>query len=203
MLPIPRRQRRLSMASQQAPQETLLGQYAGFVTRLIAFAIDQLIVGFAVAAVVLLAEFVTSAFNVNEWFGTGDLAGTIVTVLVVVTSALIFLLYDLLFWMLAGQTPGKRFLGVRIVRTDGKRLRWGNALRRKVGYWISAILFLGYLWVIVDNKRQAWHDHLAGTLVLYSWPEQGSTVVTERLHRFRERRQLAQGEKADGAESST
>ena len=191
------------MASQQSPQETILGHYAGFVTRLIAFAIDQLIVGFIVAVVVLLAEFVTGAFGVNDWFGTRDLAGTIVTTLVVVVGALIFLLYDLLFWMLAGQTPGKRFLGVRIVRTDGHRLRWGNAIRRKVAYWISAILFLGYLWVIVDSRRQAWHDHLAGTLVVYSWPQQGSAVVTNRLRRFRERRQLAQGERWDGVEGST
>jgi uncharacterized RDD family membrane protein YckC len=169
---------------------------------LIAFAIDQLIVGLVVAVVVLLAEFVTSTFGVNDWFGTGDLASTIVTTLVVVTSALILLLYDLLFWMLAGQTPGKRFLGVRIVRADGERLRWGNAIRRKVGYWISAILFLGYLWVIVDNQRQAWHDHLAGTLVIYSWPTQGGTAVTDRLRRFRERRQSSQGEKANGTEGS-
>ena len=190
------------MASQQSPQETVLGHYAGFVTRLIAFAIDQLIVGIIIAVVVLLAEFVTSAFDVNEWFGTGDLTGTIVTTLVVITSVLILLLYDLLFWMLAGQTPGKRFLGVRIVRTDGDRLRWGNAIRRKVGYLVSALLFLGYLWVIVDNRRQAWHDHLAGTLVVYSWPQQGSEVVTRRLRRYRERRQLAQGEKADGVEIS-
>ena len=190
------------MASQQAGQETLLGQYAGFVTRLIAFAIDRLIVGIIIAAVVILAEFVTSAFGVNEWFGTGDLASTIVTILVVVTSALILILYDLLFWMLAGQTPGKRFLGVRVVRTDGERLKWGNAIRRKVGYWISAILFLGYLWVLIDNRRQAWHDHLAGTIVLYSWPEQGGTAVTERLRRFRERRQSSQGEVANGTEGS-
>ena len=190
------------MASQQSPQETILGHYAGFVTRLIAFAIDQLIVGIIIAVVVLLAEFVTSAFDVNEWFGTGDLTGTIVTTLVVITSVLILLLYDLLFWMLAGQTPGKRFLSVRIVRTDGDRLRWGNAIRRKVGYLVSALLFLGYLWVIVDNRRQAWHDHLAGTLVVYSWPQQGSEVVTRRLRRYRERRQLAQGEKADGVEIS-
>ena len=190
------------MASQQAPQEALLGQYAGFVTRLIAFAIDQLIVGLVVSVVVLLAEFVTSAFGANEWFGTGDLASTIVTILVVVTSALIFILYDLLFWMLAGQTPGKRFLGVRVVRTDGERLKWGNAIRRKVGYWISAVLFLGYLWVLIDNRRQAWHDHLAGTMVLYSWPEQGGTPVTERLRRLRERRQSSQGEIKNGAESS-
>ena len=190
------------MASQQAPQETLLGQYAGFVTRLIAFAIDQLIVGIIIAAVVILAEFVTSAFGVNEWFGTRDLTGAIVTTLVIVTSALILILYDLLFWMLAGQTPGKRVLGVRVVRTDGARLKWGNAIRRKVGYWISAILFLGFLWVLIDNRRQAWHDRLAGTLVLYSWPEQEGTPVTERLRRLRERRQSSQGEVANGAESS-
>jgi uncharacterized RDD family membrane protein YckC len=191
-----------SQQAMQATQETLLGQYAGFVTRMIAFAIDQLIVGFVISVVVVIAEFVTSAFGVNEWFGTGDLARTIVTTLVIGTSALVFILYDLLFWMLAGQTPGKRFLGVRIVRTDGRRLSWGNAIRRKVGYWISAVLFLGYLWVIIDNRRQAWHDHLAGTLVLYSWPEQGGTPVTKRLQRFRERRQAAAGAKANRVESS-
>lgn len=190
------------MTNRQAPEETILGHYAGFVTRLLAFAIDQLIIGSAVALVVLLAEFVTSAFGVNAWFGTGELSGKIVTALVVSTSVLIFLMYDLLFWMLAGQTPGKRFLGVLIVRTDGKRLRWGNAIRRKIGYWISAILFLGFLWVIVDDKRQSWHDHLAGTLVIYSWPKQGSKVVAERLRRFRERRHSSPAEVADGAERS-
>ena len=190
------------MASPQPPQETLLGQYAGFVTRLIAFAIDWLIVGIIISAVVILAEFVTSAFGVNDWFGTGDLTGTIVTTLVVVTAVLIYLFYDLLFWMLAGQTPGKRLLGVRIVRTDGKRLRWGNAIRRKVSYWISALLFLGFLWVIVDNRRQAWHDRLAGTLVLYSWPEQRGTPVRERLRRFQARGQASQDEVANRAEGS-
>jgi uncharacterized RDD family membrane protein YckC len=190
------------MASQQAPHEALLGQYAGFVTRLIAFAIDQLIVGAIVAAIVLLAEFVTNTLGANEWFGTEDLAGMVVTILVVVTGVSIYILYDLLFWMLAGQTPGKRAMGVRIVRTDGKRLKWGNAIRRKIGYWISVVLFLGYLWVIVDNKRQAWHDHLAGTLVIYAWPEQGGTPVHDRLRRVRERRESSQGEKASGAESS-
>jgi uncharacterized RDD family membrane protein YckC len=92
------------------------------------------------------------------------------------------------FWMLAGQTPGKRVMGVRIVRTDGQRLKWGNAIRREVGYGISTILFLGYLWVLVDNRRQGWHDKLAGTMVVYAWPEEGGTPVRDRLQRFRERR---------------
>lgn len=30
-------------------------------------------------------------------------------------------------------------------------------------------LFLGYLWVLVDDERQTWHDRLAKTIVVYEW----------------------------------
>jgi uncharacterized RDD family membrane protein YckC len=101
---------------------------------------------------------------------------------------LIALSYDIGFWLAAGQTPGKRALGVRIVRTDGKRMTFGNAVRREIGYVISAILFLGFLWAIIDNRRQALHDKLAGTLVLYCWPEAGETSLEERLRKYQARR---------------
>jgi uncharacterized RDD family membrane protein YckC len=95
-------------------------------------------------------------------------------------------LYDVSFWVLSGQTPGKRVLGVRVMRTDGKRLTLGKAVLRRIGYWVSAIFFLGFLWILVDNRRQAFHDKLAGTIVTYSWPEGRlrGTFVIERVQRF-------------------
>jgi uncharacterized RDD family membrane protein YckC len=56
--------------------------------------------------------------------------------------------------MLAGQTPGKRLMGVRVVRADGERLRFGNALRRELAHVISGILFLSYLWILFNNRRR-------------------------------------------------
>lgn len=176
------------MTSKPVPETTLYGQYAGFVTRLVAFVLDRLIVTVIITTLITVGTFLYNSFNVNQWLGTGQTAQVIVTTLAVVTGILIALSYDIGFWLLAGQTPGKRALGVRIVRTDGRRMGFGHALRRELGYFISAILFLGFLWAIVDNRRQALHDKLAGTLVLYSWPEDGETPLEERLRKYHARR---------------
>jgi uncharacterized RDD family membrane protein YckC len=89
--------------------------------------------------------------------------------------------------MLAGQTPGKYLMGLRIVRTDTDRIRLGNAVLREIGYVLSGILFLGYLWILFDNRRQGFHDKLAGTLVVYSWPEGElkGTFARDRIQRLR------------------
>ncbi len=67
-----------------------------------------------------------------------------------------------------GQTPGKAALGIRIVKLNGARLTaWDAILRNVIGYTISAFfLLLGYLWILVDGRRQGWHDKLARTVVV-------------------------------------
>lgn len=61
-------------------------------------------------------------------------------------------------------------MGLRVVRMDGSKLSPWLAFVRVVGYIISAIpLYLGFLWIFVDDRRQAWHDKLAGTCVIYTW----------------------------------
>ena len=90
---------------------------------------------------------------------------------------------------------------MRVVRTDGKRLKFGNALRRSLGYIVSGILFLGYLWILFDNRRQGFHDKLAGTMVVYSWPEdelQG-TFVRDKVEHIRYRRQAEQDSEGTGS----
>jgi uncharacterized RDD family membrane protein YckC len=181
------------MSGEQGSEGTLLGQYAGFVTRLSAFVIDRLILAGIITLITMVAQFVYGALRVSQWFGTQQLAQTVMTVVTVSVLVVVFLAYDMGFWLLAGQTPGKRIMGVRIVCTDGDRVHLGNAIRREIGYLISATLFLGYLWVLFDNRRQAWHDKLAGTLVVYSWPEQGGTPIQDRFGRFRRWRGQSQG----------
>jgi uncharacterized RDD family membrane protein YckC len=186
------------MTDDQSPQETLYGQYAGFVTRLIAYIIDQLIIAGVISLVTVVAGFVMQSLNINELIGAQRIAQVIMFILALVLIICFLILYNIGFWMLAGQTPGKRLMGLRIVRTDGERITIGPAIRRWVGYWLSAILFLGYLWVLVDDRRQALHDKLAGTLVVYAWPEQEGwdkiTPIRDRVHRFRERRRMSSPE---------
>jgi uncharacterized RDD family membrane protein YckC len=185
------------MMDEQAPELVFLGRYAGFVTRMVAFIIDRAIVSIIVFIMVWSTEWIVNAFEINLLLFSEGSSWQMSLAVAMGLYLAIGLLYDIGFWLLAGQTPGKRVLGVRIVRTDGKRLRFGNAIRREIGYVISGILFLGYLWILFDNRRQGLHDKLAGTIVVYSWPEgqmQG-TLVRDQVQRIVQERQKAQREK--------
>ena len=140
---------------------------AGFVTRLVAFFIDQLILTGVVSIIVLSAGIMFDSFRLGEFFGTGDWMLQFALILLSATTVVLNLLYYVGFWVLAGQTPGKVVLGLSVVRVDGRPLRPRAAVVRWLGYWLSGILFLGYLWILVDDRRQGWHDKLAGTLVVY------------------------------------
>jgi uncharacterized RDD family membrane protein YckC len=67
-----------------------------------------------------------------------------------------------------GTTPGHAIMRHRIVRTDGAPVGFGTMLVRDiVGKTVSGMfLGLGYFWAIWDRDAQAWHDKIAGTVVL-------------------------------------
>ena len=182
------------MPTEKTPTPVILGRYAGFFSRGAAYALDRLIT-FGIAFVIMaVIDYFLRLFQVDQWLGSLSDDAALNAGLVLLLSTLgIYLLvsigYNVGFWMLSGQTPGKRLLGVRVMRTDGTRLKLGNALRRQVGYWISGILYLGYIWILFDSKRQGFHDKLAGTIVTYSWPEGRlrGTFVIERTQRFTDR----------------
>ena len=156
----------------------LRGQYAGFVSRLLAYGIDIGIVVVMLIAFGWLVDTVTTLFPPVLFDPEGLFQLAIAGVVVVVTAAI----YYLFFWMLMGQTPGKMILGVRIVSLDGSRLTFSQALRRFIGYFISALaLYAGYWWVLVDNRRQGWHDKLAGTIVVYAWDARLGDLLSERI----------------------
>lgn len=153
-------------------------QEAGFVSRLAAFVLDVVIVSvssivFAALISVILNFFGFSARDLSlEAPATNALA--VLQIIIIALAGLAVLLfipaYFVLFWVLVGATPGKHILGLKVMRTGSQRLSWGRAIVRFVGYWISALpLFLGFLWILVDTRRQGWHDKLAGTIVAYTW----------------------------------
>jgi len=83
-------------------------------------------------------------------------------------AGLLYGAYHCLFWAQAGATPGKRLLGLRVVRAadDGQRDLLHAALRC-LGYLVSYFsFFIGFLASLWDRERRGWHDHLAGTRVV-------------------------------------
>lgn len=80
---------------------------------------------------------------------------------------IIGIVYVIGFWTWRGQTPGKMAVGVKIVKTDGSPIGIGRAILRYIGYFVSAIiLFIGYLWIAWDIRKQGLHDKIAGTYVI-------------------------------------
>lgn len=52
---------------------------------------------------------------------------------------------------------------------DGQPLHLGRAVVRVVGALLSVLLlFLGYLLILVDERRRALHDRLVGSVVVYA-----------------------------------
>jgi uncharacterized RDD family membrane protein YckC len=72
------------------------------------------------------------------------------------------------FNTLRGATPGKQMLGLRILNADGSRLTFGRAFLRHCGEWISRFtLGAGFLLVLFTPQKQALHDLLAHTRVVF------------------------------------
>ena len=163
--------------------KSIYGQYAGFIARAFAFLIDLLIITIVAAVVAAITRMVL------EFFLTRELINTIAGIFLAGFVLAFAFLYFVFFCILAGQTPGKRLAGVRVVRTSGQPVTFGVALRRFIGYFISGILFLGFLWVLLDARRQGWHDKIAGTYVIYAWeaktPSPDLATLRERLRRRR------------------
>ncbi len=126
-----------------------------------AFLLDYILTLLVLAVTVLLAYFVKRRLNLNEG------ANLVLLVGYLATAAVLFL--NLIYFAeRTGQSFGKRFIGIRIVRLDGRRPDYRDlALRHFVGYPLSLLCAcLGILWMIWDKKQQGWHDKLSGTLVV-------------------------------------
>ncbi len=85
-------------------------------------------------------------------------------------------------WLTFSRSPGMALLGIRIVREDdGGPMGPGRVAIRFGGYYLSTIaLLLGFAWALFDGRKQAWHDKLAGTVVVRTVPTEEPRVWTSQ-----------------------
>jgi uncharacterized RDD family membrane protein YckC len=70
-------------------------------------------------------------------------------------------------WKLRGSTVGGIICDLRVVRLDGLAIDWTTAIVRALGCFLSlAIVGLGFIWIAFSDDKQAWHDKIAGTVVV-------------------------------------
>jgi uncharacterized RDD family membrane protein YckC len=75
--------------------------------------------------------------------------------------------YGAVMWKLRGTTIGGIVCNLQVVRVDGRELDWTTCIVRALSCFLSlAIAGLGFLWIAFSDERQAWHDKIAGTVVV-------------------------------------
>jgi uncharacterized RDD family membrane protein YckC len=133
-------------------------EYVGFWPRVGAALIDTLLL----AALTLPA--LSMIYGADYWTSDRLIEGPAEFLISWVLPAVL----TLWFWVRNGQTPGKMAIGARVVDArTGQGISLERAVARYIGYYVSMIvLFVGYLWVGFDPRKQGWHDHIAGTVVV-------------------------------------
>ena len=80
--------------------------------------------------------------------------------------AVIFFYYAW-FWVRSGQTLGMLTWKLRIVGENGENITWRRALQRFAMAGLSLLCVgLGFLWILFDRDKRAWHDRMSSTLVI-------------------------------------
>jgi uncharacterized RDD family membrane protein YckC len=128
-----------------APASTL--PRAGFWIRIAALLLDFILVG-------MLVGFIT---NLMYRSGPNGPQGFLLGLAV----------YGAVMWKLKGSTIGGIVCGLKVVRIDGRPVDWPTAIVRALSCFLSmAVAGLGFIWVVIDDDKQSWHDKIAGTTVV-------------------------------------
>jgi uncharacterized RDD family membrane protein YckC len=151
------------MESQSEPLEAKAGasagepEYIGFWIRFIASVIDSILV---MLIIYPLMSFLFGWDNLAS--GNINRGASLLFELVLPAIAVI------IFWVYRSATPGKMIMGAKIVdATTYEKPTNGQLIGRYFAYYVSMLpVFLGFIWVGFDKRKQGWHDKLAGTVVI-------------------------------------
>jgi uncharacterized RDD family membrane protein YckC/type II secretory pathway pseudopilin PulG len=141
-------------------------KYAGFWIRYVAITLDG----------ILLASFYAISGGIFAFTGiiTQDITekSLVPETISLVSQVLITCIYFLLLTYYKGATLGKMMVGIRVQSEDSQKLSFGKVVVREIfGKFISyLILGIGYIMSAFTKKKQAFHDKIAHTVVVYKDP---------------------------------
>ena len=159
------------------------GERAGFGIRLGAYLLDGLLYGlllavFAVPGGILIGTSFSDCYTFERLDGTTQLEcppGAPDGAMIGGGIALIavgFLVVAFIYLRALGKTGqpwGARIVGVKVVgQQTGEPIGFGRALGRQLfaGFISAQIFYLGYLWMLWDDKKQTWQDKVVNSIVI-------------------------------------
>ena len=142
---------------------------AGIGNRAYALLIDYLVWGvILIGFLIVWAIFVNQLLDLIEnLVGTKKQLQLWLTAIQLLITFFVYVGYFVFFETLCqGQTPGKRFVKIRVIRDDGRPLRLQQATLRALLRPIDDSFFLGVFLIIFTKREKRLGDFVAGTLVI-------------------------------------
>jgi uncharacterized RDD family membrane protein YckC len=135
-------------------------KHAGFWVRFLATIIDSIILMIPLGIIIGIVANADPimAYRINQ-----------------LSNIFIIILVIFLWLKWGGRTPGKKIMGIKILKKDYTELDFKAAILRYIGYFFSTILFcIGYIMVGVREDKKGLHDLIGGTVVVFENPEKVS-----------------------------
>ena len=143
-------------------------KYAGFWIRFVAFMLDGLILIIPVAIIKIIAGVI---FVASGFAGSAQIISSIIYIAISWSYFASMTYYK-------GATLGKMIVGLQVKSESGERLSSGRVvLRETIGKIISGIIiYIGFIMAGFTTKKQALHDKIAKTVVVYKDPTKPHTA---------------------------
>jgi len=151
-------------------------RYGGFWVRFVAYIIDSIVI-FMVQSILFFALGINAmALNVVDSQATPnevwDLYGGTFTLITLLSVLLAVVYYAGMESSSKQATIGKMAFELKVVDTEGNRISFLRGVGRFFSKYLSSlILMIGYIIAAFDSRKQALHDKLANTMVIYDMEE--------------------------------
>lgn len=145
-----------------------MAEYAGALHRILAIIIDHIILGI-VAIIIAIPIGLSTLFSIGRINPFTMAANMVSWIFFGIIVFVIWILYFPYFESTTGQTLGKKVMGIKVVKENGRNLTFGDALIRtvfRVIDFLPAAYIVGLVVILVSQKRQRIGDMAAKTIVV-------------------------------------
>ena len=164
------------MLIEPAPQEAadtgigaeLISSSASIARRALAALVDGVVLAMALAAFVAIFLRLNPELNPISNSALSAVHGSLPTLAGAfgAIAVLLWVVYEFLFVVYTGSTPGLRTARLRLASFDGSPLNRRQRRWRVLASFLSAFSAgLGYLWCMLDEDGLCWHDRITRTHV--------------------------------------
>jgi uncharacterized RDD family membrane protein YckC len=152
----------------QTPENVAFGyQVAGIGSRFLASLLDTVIVILLQVVIFILVTLIIRAFDATTF---SEQISAWVYAIFGIIAAIFYWGYYIFFEMLwNGQSPGKRWVGLRVIRSDGTPITLSESLIRNLARlvdFLPAAYGVGIVTMFIDKQSRRLGDLAAGTLVV-------------------------------------